>query len=87
MYCRHTILELVNEGANFRKYMYVPEVDKVTGTIIHERSDHNHLVKRVATSTRAGRYQALDLDAFDAAMLDKDTGKYVNPISYFMSLS
>lgn len=40
----------------------------------HERGDHNHILKRIAGSTRECRYQALDPEVFDRAMLDPMTG-------------
>ena len=68
-------------GVDFSQHLFVPDVDPITGCVIHERSDHNHLIKRIATSTREGRYEALNLQAFDDAMLDKDTGKSFNSLS------
>ena len=64
------------EGVDFRTHLYVPEVDNQTGRTIHERSDHNHLLKRMATSTREGHFGGLDLQAFDDAMMDAHTGTY-----------
>ena len=37
-----------DQGIDFSLYMYVPEVNPVTGDIHHERADHNHLLKRTA---------------------------------------
>lgn len=51
---RHTIEELKEEGADFSLYLYNPEIDPITGMERHDRGDHNHIVKRIATSTRGG---------------------------------
>lgn len=52
----------------------MPEVDPITKIEHHERGDHNHIMKRIATSTRECRYQDLDPEAFDKALLDPNTG-------------
>lgn len=36
------------EGIDFSMYMYVPEVDPITQAAHHERSDHCHILKRIA---------------------------------------
>ena len=69
------VSELAADGADFRTHLFVPEIDAITGQVLHDRSDHNHLVKRLATSTREGHYSRLDLQGFDKAMLDPNTGK------------
>ena len=73
------------EGVDFSTHLYVPEVDVITGQTIHERGDHNHILKRVATSTREGHYPVLNLQAFDDAMRDPNTGKFINPSNHFSS--
>ena len=75
---RQHLDEWMAVGVDFSTHLYVPEVDRITGEEIHERSDHNHLLKRIATSTREGHYQALDLQAFDDAMLDRNTGNFLS---------
>ena len=62
------------KGVDFSMYLYVPEVDPTTGRTHHERSDHGHLLKRIATSTREGKHGALNMDAFDEALQDPTTG-------------
>ena len=59
---------------DFKTHLFVPKVDAITGQLLHERSDHNHLLKRLATSTREGHYSHLELEGFDQAMLDPNTG-------------
>ena len=45
---RSAVKELKEEGVDFTQHLYVPEVDPVTGRARHDRSDHNHLLKRIA---------------------------------------
>ena len=62
------------QGVDFSTYVYVPEVDPVTGETHHERSDHNHLLKRMAKHTRDGGNQDFTYERFDEAMRDPTTG-------------
>lgn len=72
---RHTIKSLYEEfGADFTQHLYVPEVDPVTGTSHHERGDHNHVLKRVATCTRNGNNADINSEAFVEAMRSPNTG-------------
>lgn len=61
-------------GVDFSKYVYVPEVDPITGETHHERADHNHVLKRMAKHTRDGGNQELTYERFDEAMCDPTTG-------------
>ena len=45
---RSAVKELKEEGVDLTQHLYVPEVDPVTGRARHDRSDHNHLLKRIA---------------------------------------
>ena len=71
---RHTVAELKRNGADFTTQLYVPEVDPVTGVPRHDRGDHNHVLKRIATSTRAGKCESLNYEAFDDALKDPKSG-------------
>ena len=81
---RHRIDTFLVQGVDFTTHLYVPECDVITGMPIHERGDHNHIFKRIATSTREGQYQELDLQAFDDAMLDANTGQLLHLASKYM---
>ena len=59
------------QGVDFGSYLYVPETDQTTEHLIHERGDHNHILKRIAVSTRELRYTALSPRHFDEALLDR----------------
>lgn len=45
---RHMIETLKKTGVDFSMYMYIPEIDPVTGVEHHNRADHGHLLKRIA---------------------------------------
>lgn len=55
-------------------YLYVPEVDPITNEVRHDRGDHNHVFKRIATSTRNGNCEELDYAAFDGVLRDEKSG-------------
>eukprot|EP00058_Branchiostoma_floridae_P000614 XP_002586102.1 hypothetical protein BRAFLDRAFT_110004 [Branchiostoma floridae] len=61
------------EGVDFSKHLYVPEVDITTGKIHHEREDHNHILKRIAKHTRDAGHDAINVRRFDEAMLPDKT--------------
>ena len=71
---RHMIQGWKIEGIDFSMYMYIPEIDNVTGMEHHERSDHGHLLKRIASHTRELRYPCLSNAAFTNAMRNPNTG-------------
>ena len=66
--------ELKEEGVDFTQHLYVPEVDPVTGRARHDRSDHNHLLKRIAQHVRDGGYTAFDYEAFADVLADPLSG-------------
>ncbi|XP_062506087.1 uncharacterized protein LOC134182675 [Corticium candelabrum] len=53
LFYRHKILDPEKQGQNFLIFAYQPEIDKVTGQPFHEREDHNHVLKRIASHTRS----------------------------------
>ncbi|XP_072044001.1 uncharacterized protein [Amphiura filiformis] len=67
---RQRLNEYVASGVDFRNYLYVPEVDEITGKVHHHREDHNHLHKRITKHTRDGRNEKLVLSRFSEAMKD-----------------
>ena len=48
----HTIKYYQSQGVDFSRYLYVPEIDEVTGEAFHEREDHCHILKRIWKHTR-----------------------------------
>ena len=71
---RHTVQYWKDRGVDFSLYLYVPEIDPITKEIRHDRSDHNHVLKRIGKSTREGHNKGLNFDAFDAALKDAKSG-------------
>lgn len=61
-------------GVDFSQHLYVPEIDPVTGAEHHERGDHNHILKRIASCTRNGNNAELNYEAFVEAMRSPNTG-------------
>lgn len=59
---------------DFQQYIYVPETDPVTNQVRHDRADHNHLFRQAGASIRQGNNIDLDYDAFDAALMDPQSG-------------
>ena len=71
---RNAVKDLKEEGVDFTQHLYVPEVDPVTGRARHDRSDHNHLLKRIAQHVRDGGYTAFDYEAFADVLADPLSG-------------
>ena len=71
---RYRIKELQEEGADFSLHLYNPEVYPVTGMIRHDRGDHNHILKRIATSTRTGKCETFNYEAYDDVLKDPKSG-------------
>ena len=70
---RHRVQQLKLEGVDFSQHLYVPVVDPTTGDIFHKR-DHCHILKRIWKHTREHGPDFCDVTAFDAAMMDPNTG-------------
>ncbi|CAB3982869.1 Hypothetical predicted protein [Paramuricea clavata] len=54
--------------------LYIPEIDPVTTDVHHDRGDHNHIYKRIASSTRNGNCEALDYAAYGDVLHDPKSG-------------
>lgn len=67
---RATIDYWKERGVDFSTYLYIPEIDPVTGQERHDRGDHNHLFRRAASSIRQGRDPSLNFEAFDDVLMD-----------------
>ena len=55
------ISKLEVDPANFKDFLYQPEKEAQTGESIHQREDHNHLLKRILASLREGSIPGIDL--------------------------
>ena len=62
------------DRANFFDFLYQPEIDTVTKEFVHQREDHNHLLKRVIASLREGNIPGFDLRFMRDALHDPSTG-------------
>ena len=51
---RHEIKSQAEKGIDFRNSLVVPEVDADTKEKLHQREDHNHLLKRIVGCLREG---------------------------------
>ena len=71
---RGQVAEFKEQGIDFSTYMYIPEVDPLTGDIYHEREDHCHILKRIWKHTREGGPEWVDLKGFDEALMNPTTG-------------
>lgn len=71
---RHEVQYWRGNDADFSLYLYVPEVDAITGDTHHERADHDHLLKRIAKHSRDGNNGDLNYEWFDEAMHSPMTG-------------
>lgn len=70
---KQKINEFLESGINFKDNLYVPEVIG-QGPAIHEREDHNHILKRIGSCTRASSIPNVNLEYFDEALNDPDSG-------------
>lgn len=71
---REKIEELKKKDVDFSTFLYVPEIDAIMSTQRHDRSDHNHLFRRIAKSVREGKDNRLNYEAFDDVLLDPKSG-------------
>lgn len=71
---RRECRNLKNKGVDFSTHLYVPEVDPATGLVHHERSDHNHVLKRIAHHLREGGYDDLQYEAFSDVLANPSSG-------------
>jgi hypothetical protein len=71
---RHSVNKYMSEGVDFSTYIYIPEIDDATGEAFHEREDHCHILKRIWKHTREEGPPGTNLQGFDDAMRDPNTG-------------
>ena len=50
-------------GVDFSKNLYQPEQCASTGEFIHEREDHNHVLKRITECLRSGEIPGVKMSA------------------------
>lgn len=74
---RHSIQELLQQGVEFTKHLYVPEIDPHTEEEWHDQGDHNHIFRRIAQhiqSGQSGGHVNLNYEAFDDVLKDRNSG-------------
>ena len=71
---RHRLQQLEEQGVDFYYHLYVLEMDPLTGFFYHERGDHCHVLKRIWKHTQEGVPENFNVLAFDAALMDPNTG-------------
>lgn len=71
---REKVRKLKEAGCDFSKHLVVPEIDSNTGEEIHQREDHNHLLKRIIACLREGVIPGIDLCHFRDALHDPQSG-------------
>ncbi|XP_072016694.1 uncharacterized protein [Amphiura filiformis] len=70
---RKTLNNIKSEhGVDFTKHVHIPEVDAVTGEVLHHREDHNHIEKRIGKHTREGGPPEVKVQRF-AEACDSET--------------
>ena len=73
----HGNLLVSEDGLDFTDNLVVPEVDVTTGEKLHQREDHNHLLKRIVGCITEGKIPGFNVvflrDALhDAGNVSKD---------------
>lgn len=63
-----------DDPADFFQNLYQPEKDVRTNEYVHNREDHNHLLKRVISCLREGHIPDFDLRSLQEALHDPNTG-------------
>jgi len=72
---RHKIKQLKQDcGVDFSQHLYQPLVCNLTGEFLHEREDHNHMLKRITECHRSGSIRGVNLCYFRDALHDPSTG-------------
>lgn len=65
--------ELSNDPADFTANLYQPECNENASEYVHQREDHNHLLKRIIGCLREGRIPGIDLRFMREALHDNST--------------
>ena len=63
-----------DHNRDFTTNLCEPEVDPITGEVVWNIADHNHLLKRIGFHTRDGGPDWIDVRRFEEAVQDKEAG-------------
>ena len=83
----HVLDQLKGQQVDFSKHVYIPEVDKVTGKILHHRENHNHILKRITKHTREGSPADVKVHRFCEPMLRDKPCTYIVMVFLFQAIS
>ena len=61
-------------NVDFSKHLYQPELCEATGEFVHQREDHNHVLKRITECLRSGEIPGVNVCYFADALHDADSG-------------
>ena len=64
-------------GVDFSKNLYQPEQCESTGEFIHEREDHNHVLKRITECLRSREIPGVDVRHFVEALHIAESGELI----------
>lgn len=64
-------------GVDFSKNLYQPEQCASTVEFIHEREDHNHVLKRITECLCSGEIPGVDVRHFVEALHDAESGELI----------
>jgi hypothetical protein len=70
----HDLINLGHDPADFSKYLYQPERSESTSEYVHQREDHNHILKRIVNCLREGLIPGIQLQLLRDALHDPTTG-------------
>ena len=64
------VADLKQQGFDFSASLVVPEIDAVTDEKLHQREDHNHLLKRIVGPIREGKIPGFNVAFLRDALHD-----------------
>ena len=70
--------DLKKDGVDFSANLIVPEIDAATNEKLHQREDHNHLLKRIVGCIREGKIPGFNVIFLRDALHDPGRDNYDN---------
>lgn len=80
---RKLVADLKKDGVDFSANLIVPEIDAATNEKLHQREDHNHLLKRIVGCIREGKIPGFNVIYLRDALHDPGRDNYDNSFSNF----
>ena len=75
--------DLKKDGVDFSANLIVPEIDAATNEKLHQREDHNHLLKRIVDCIREGKIPGFNVIFLRDALHDPGRDNCSNSFSNF----